>query len=325
MAAADHFDRPDLRHFAHGFLRAWSARSTPYVETDNTAPGHAACAVVEQTADPVLLRGLVELADWLRRRPRVGSVFATFTRARLSEPYGGEQLSPADTALLRDPGPGVYVDCLHFDPPFFAHLGRIVGSSELRDEAVRQALGYLDLLYDPGDQLFRHFYLERTGRAYIRGWGRGQGWAVLGLLDVIELLAADDPHRERFAGVVRQVASTMIGLQRRDGHWATIVDDPVSGDETSTAAFMAAAFWKGVELGVLDPRSVGRPAELAWQAALSGVDQDGKLDGVSAAVGSCTALSHYRNVPTGLLVPWGQGPLLLAAARRPSGVQTEPS
>ena len=40
---------------------------------------------------------------------------------------------------------------------------------------------------------------------------------------------------------------------------------------------------------------------------------DGSIDGVSAAVWACTAIDHYRSVPVGFQVPWGQGPFLLAA------------
>jgi unsaturated rhamnogalacturonyl hydrolase len=35
---------------------------------------------------------------------------------------------------------------------------------------------------------------------------------------------------------------------------------------------------------------------------------------VSANVFACTVASHYHHVPRGAVVPWGQGPLLLAAA-----------
>jgi hypothetical protein len=45
------------------------------------------------------------------------------------------------------------------------------------------------------------------------------------------------------------------------------------------------------------------------------VDERGVLGGVSAGVGASTAASHHPNVPTGFVVPWGQGPLLLAAER----------
>jgi unsaturated rhamnogalacturonyl hydrolase len=318
LAAAEQLGRSDLSHFVHGYLRGWSARREPFTEIDNTAPGHAGCLVYEQTGDALVIQGLERLAHWLCRRPRIGSVFVTFARSCLRQPYGPTLLAADEAILVNDPGPGIYLDCLHFDPPFFAHLARLIGSTSLRDEAVTQAQGYIDLLYDRDTHLFHHFYLERTRRAHISGWGRGQGWAVLGLLDLIEQLDPADPNREGLLDTCRQLAAAMLDLQRSDGHWYTMVDDPTSGDETSTAAFMAAAFWKGIQLGVLSPETYAQPAERAWQATLNQLDTDGMLHGVSAAVESSTATGHYHHVPKDFLVPWGQGPLLLAASRRPA-------
>src|SRR6185436_20648463 len=112
----------------------------------------------------------------------------SFAIAPLREPYGGPPLPPDEASLLLDAGPGVYLDCLHFDPPFLVHLGRLIGDAHLVEEGVRQALAYVSMLQDPASGLFRHFWLERTGRAYVAGWSRGQGWALMGLLDVLEQL-----------------------------------------------------------------------------------------------------------------------------------------
>src|SRR5665213_1238496 len=263
VAGAELLSRPDVFGFAHGYLRGWAARCEPFEEIDNTAPGHAACMVYEQTGDALLLQGLDRLATWLCTRPRIGTTFTTFARSCIVQPLGTTRLSAREAVLVNDPGPGVYVDCLHFDPPFLTHLGRLLGSASLILEGVRQAEGYIDLLYDPESGLFRHFYLDRMGRAYVRGWGRGQGWAILGLLDVIEQLDEDDEKRHRIVEVIRCLAHALRVSQRPDGHWYTIVDDPQSGDESSTAAFVAAAFWKGIELGVLETESFSRSAEKA--------------------------------------------------------------
>jgi len=47
-------------------------------------------------------------------------------------------------------------------------------------------------------------------------------------------------------------------------------------------------------------------------AVCGSVSPDAVLTGVSAAVWTCTQLSHDAHVPLGFLVPWGQGPLVLA-------------
>lgn len=317
LAAADVLDRDDLRGFVHGYLRSWAARSEPFAEGDNTMPGHAACLVYEETGDQALLEALLRLGSWLRERPRIGFAFSSFSQSCLVRPYGSVKLTAEDVRLVSQPGPGVYLDCLHFDPPFFAHLGRILQDSALIDEALTQTEAYIDLLFDRDLSLFQHFHLDRTNRSYVAGWGRGQGWALLGLLDLIQQVQVDSERLKAISGVVLRLANSLRESQRPDGHWSAVVNERASGDETSTAAFVAAGFWKGIELGILEQDHFGPAACKAWEATLRSLTDDGVLSGVSAAVQSSTSVEHYYHVPRGFVVPWGQGPLLLAAARNP--------
>lgn len=315
IAATDVLDDPRYLSFAHGFLRGWAARDRPYREDDNTAPGHALCTIVERTGDGLLLEAGRRLAEHLGARRRIAGVSVTFEDARrsLRPPYGPVELSQEEAALLDDPGAGIYVDCLHFDPPFLAHLARLTGEDDWATRAIDEALGYWRLLGDPATQLIHHFWLERTGRAYGLGWGRGQGWALLGLLDVVALVDHDRPGRVELAGHALALADAMVRRQRDDGGWNAVVQLPASGDETSTAAFMAVAFHRGIALGVLPVEPFAPAGERAWAATRGALDETGLLAGVSAAVYSSTALEHYAHVPRGFDVPWGQGPLLVAA------------
>ena len=314
LAASDLLGDERWQGFAHGFLRGWASRLAGYREMDNTAPGRALCLLAERTGDGLLLEAGAALAVWLRSRPTIGDgAWVSFASAPLREPYGGAPLPPAEAALLADAGPGVYLDCLHFDPPFLVHLGRLLRDEEMVAAGAGQALAYVSMLQDPGTGLFRHFWLERTRQAHVLGWSRGQGWALLGLLDVLERLPAGHAARSRLAAATRAVADAMVALQCDDGSWWAVAQEPGSGPEASTAAFMATAFARGIDVGVLpaDPfRSAGRRA---WAATRACLDEAGVLTGVSAAVWSSTSLEHYFHVPRGFTVPWGQGPLLLAA------------
>src|SRR5207249_3802347 len=69
------------------------------------------------------------------------------------------------------------------------------------------SLAYGDLLADETTGLYHHFWLERTGRAYGLGWGRGQGWALLGMLDVLELFHSGPRQASDVAAAQRQALS----------------------------------------------------------------------------------------------------------------------
>jgi unsaturated rhamnogalacturonyl hydrolase len=314
LAASELLEEPRYAAFVEGVVRGWTARAEPYRELDNTAPGRAMCMLLERTGDERLREALVGLATYLRSRRRYGDAFVTFERAPLRAPYDGSVLSHEEQKLLVDPGAGVYVDCLHFDPPFFARLGSIVGDPELVEEAARQALAYVELLQDPASGLFHHFVLERTGEAHGFGWSRGQGWALLGLIDVLEDLPESHPARERLHDSLTAVAGALAETQGPSGHWPAVIGQKCA-EETSAALFVAAGFDRALEHGWIGAE-LAAVADRAWQAGSSALRPDGELAGVSAAVWSATRIGHYAAVPTGFQVPWGQGPLLLAACSR---------
>jgi unsaturated rhamnogalacturonyl hydrolase len=316
LAASELLGEPQYEGFVHGALRAWAARREPFRELDNTTPGHAICLTYERTGDEAILEGARALASFLASRRRVEGAFVSFERVPLRRPYSGEPLSSEEEALLDAPGAGVFVDCLHFDPPFFAHLGRLTGDDRLLELAVEQALAHLRLLQDESGLVW-HFWLERTRERYGYGWARGQGWVLLGLLDVLQHVEHDE-IRSAFLSLAEALAS----LQQPDGGWPSVAHDPASGHESSTAAFAAAGFAAGVERGLL-PDAFRERARAAWEHVRVRVRDDGALAGVSAAVWASTRASHYPRVPTGFVVPWGQGALLLAANRLSEDVQRE--
>ena len=301
--------------FAHGWARSWATRAAPYVRLDCTAPGRTMVQLAEAHGDEQLLDACVDLATYLLDRPRVGGVLETWSSSPLLAPYGDAVLDGRGRRLLEAPPPGVFVDCLHFDPPFLAALGRVTGEASYAVEAVQQARGYVALLGRP-DGLLDHFVLDGEESSFGPGWGRGQGWALLGLLDVLETLHVGHGHAPAgdltdLLDAAHALGARMAALQRPDGHWHAVVDDPTSGDESSTAAFMAVGLSR---LAALDPRSAALAdhARRARAAVVASLDADANLGGVSAAVYASTEPSHYRHVPRGYVVPWGQGPAVLA-------------
>jgi unsaturated rhamnogalacturonyl hydrolase len=313
LAASDTLGDRSLESFAHGWMRAWATRAQPYRLLDCTAPGHAMVEVARRRQDGALVAACIGLARYLMSRPLLHGVYEVWEHSCLIPPYGGEALPPDEAQLLAEPPEGAFLDCLHFDPPFLTELGRLTEDQSLVDTGVAQALHYIALLQQ-GSGLFDHFALRGVpNRTYGPGWGRGQGWALLGLLDDIRSLPGDDVDRPPLVESARALIEAMLRTQRPDGHWNAVVTDPDSGVESSTAAFMAAAFVRAARLGVVDD-TVLPAARAGLAAALRRTDDQGRLADVSAAVMASTRPSHYAHVPRGFLVPWGQGPLVMALA-----------
>jgi unsaturated rhamnogalacturonyl hydrolase len=188
----------------------------------------------------------------------------------------------------------------------------LADAPELVDAGAGQARALTDLLQDASG-LFWHFFLERSGERYGFGWGRGQGWALLGLVDVLEALPREHVERQSLVPALERLVRALRGSQRAEGGWDAVVGQPASGGESSTAAFVAAGVGAAAASGVLGNDQLDL-ARRAWSHTAALVAKDGVLASVSANVWACTVDSHYRHVPRGAVVPWGQGPLLLAAA-----------
>lgn len=313
--ASDSLHDPRWASFAYGYGRAWATRSRPFARLDCTVPGRALVTLAVRHADKQLLDTLVDLADYLMVRPTVRGLYETWESSPLLTPYSGVGLNPHAKALLDRPPAGVFVDCLHFDPPFLTALGNASGDERYLRAGVSQALGYIDQLQQ-GDGLFDHFILAGEPGSFGPGWGRGQGWAILGLLEValsleessLDLSAESRKIRDSAAALL----AVMLELQRKDGHWYAVVDDDTSGDEFSTAGFMAWALDTALRNDVVSGDQFELGQRAARGAVLASLDSQAQLREVSAAVYASTEPSHYGRVPRGYVVPWGQGPALLA-------------
>jgi hypothetical protein len=211
---------------------------------------------------------------------------------------------------------GLCIDAVYHLPATYAQAARWRGDQRFADKAVRVALDCMRVLrckagwaqwFDPAQ--------KRNNEA---AWSRGMGWAVLGLLDLMQLV--DTPAAEvgdLAAGVMERLAQT----QGADGNWAAVLDHPQADGETSTAAFFVAAALHPASQGLIaPPRGVLESATAACRRALSG---DGTYTGVTQDVLPAWDITAYEHAPTGPS-PWAQGCAVrafaaLARVNRPCG------
>jgi unsaturated rhamnogalacturonyl hydrolase len=280
------------------FERWWAARSGGLGYADHVTPGVPLLMLARR--DP----------GWMPAALALGRLFATFPR---------QAGVPVHRPDLGSWASHVWVDCLYTDGAFLALLARVTGDHAWEDLACEQALAYVRVLWDASSGLFVHGCDAATGRANAVHWGRGNGWALLGILDLLRVLRREHPAWHRLADIVRRQIGVIAALQGGSGHWHTVLDHPETYLESSVAAMMAYAFPVAARLGLASP-AVVQAGDRALAAALGAVDDSSALTGVSDAT-PAGDLDTYATRPTGVF-PWGQGPLLLALADRlaPDGV-----
>jgi len=305
--------------FVYGMFKAWIAREQCRSEFEYTAPGVALLRVFEKTGDEALLEAARRHARYMAsfRKTDSGAAVryenAAFELPPELPPDHPDYDSWREMAQrVEDGGPCVFVDSMHFDAPFFASLYRVTRDEEYRQLALENALSQIDLLYDPKDGLFHHFWIERTGTRNGVTWGRGNGWGLLGLVNTLEYLPAEDAAVGRVREVLKKVLARMAQLQDPGGGWHTVLTDPNSYVESSIAAFMVGAMSRAILHAWVEPAVFGPVVESAMKFVLENARPEGLLDGVSYETFPSTRVEHYHHMPQGGIVPWGQGALLAA-------------
>jgi unsaturated rhamnogalacturonyl hydrolase len=307
--------------YVYGFLKAWLPRMEQRSRFDHTAAGVALVRCYRRTGDPALLEGARAFAEYLGTfRTTASGCPVHYEDADIELPPELPEGHPEFDAALEvrrrgleteKAGPCVFVDSIHFQGPFLAALHAATGEERYLRQAEATLAPQVELLWDESADLFHHFWIERTGRRNGVLWGRGNGWALLGVLHTLAHLPEDRPLARRLRAILTRHAARLAALQDVSGDFHTILNDPGSYLESSIAAFVVDGFSFAIARGWIDP-AYRRTVERAWEAMWRHVRADGLVDGVSFETFPSTRAEHYRRMPRGAMVPWGQGPLLTA-------------
>ena len=207
----------------------------------------------------------------------------------------------------------VFVDSLYGLPEFMVRFADSTGDTDLVSTVVALVVGHCRAL-QRDDGLFAHCADLGDPSVPAIAWGRGNGWAVLGLTRFLDVLGRERVERELVERYGR-LTHALLTHQEAGGRWRNLVDDPHSYPEASTTAMASAAFTQAARGGLLSAE-FGAAADAAWESVADRIDTSGFLVGVSYRPGVNTDPRRYEHTPVVGSYPWGQGPYLLAAAQR---------
>ena len=127
-------------------------------------------------------------------------------------------------------------------------------------------------------------------------WGRGNGFAALGLAEILTVLPSGHSARGSILEIYHRQMRGLKTQQAPDGMWREVVDVPGSYRETSVTALALTAMARGVRLGWLD-ESYRTVIERAWRAVLAHVRDDGRLVDVCISTGAGPSQRYYLDRP----------------------------
>jgi rhamnogalacturonyl hydrolase YesR len=167
-----------------------------------------------------------------------------------------------------------------------AQAGALTGQAKYFDLADRH-LRFMQQLDLREDGLYRH--QPATDAA----WGRGNGFAALGLA----LTLSELPHGHKgYAYALRsyrQLMAALLPWQTRDGLWRNVIDYPGAYPEFSATAMIGFAMQRGLENGWIDGRRYRQAVEHAWLAVNSRSSSSGSFIDVCESTARMTSLDQY--------------------------------
>ena len=144
----------------------------------------------------------------------------------------------------------------------------------------------LDAEIQQDNGLFLH---SRTGPFH---WGRGNGFAALGLAETLTYMPADHPKRGRIEDMAVRHMAALREHQESSGMIRQVVDFIGSYQELTATCMVGYGLARGLRLGWLDG-SFRETAELAWRGVSERIDDRGNIIDACTGTGNGLTLRHY--------------------------------
>ena len=224
------------------------------------------------------------------------------------------RLADGTFARIRPQKNTVWLDDMFMGIPTVAYMGVLTGDGKYFDEAARQVLQFAQRMWVPEKGLFRHGWVEEMDPHPAFHWGRANGWAILTMCEVLDVLPVSHPKYGEILNLLKAHAAGLARLQQHDGFWHQLLDRNDTYLESSATAIYTYCLAHGVNQGWLDAKAYGPVAQLGWHAVASSVNAKGQVEDVCVGTGMAFDPAFYAYRPTHVMAAHGYGPVLWAGA-----------
>ena len=259
-----------------------------------------------------------------------GAMCASLIRARLAKvgpdlkpvidtwseyiAHGQFRLADGTLARQRPQAQSLWSDDFYMSVPALAEMGRLTGDSKWFDDAVKNVLQMSARLFDQQQGIYTHGWNANNPDAPRFYWGRANGWAVLTLSDLLDVLPKDHPG---YPAVLAQYRSLLRGIaqyQSGTGLWHQMLDRNDSYLETSASAMFVYGIAHAINQGWISPTTYGSIAQAGWGGLTTRIKENGEVDGTCVGTTFASDQVYYYARPANTRALHGYGPVLLAGA-----------
>lgn len=208
----------------------------------------------------------------------------------------------------------VWLDDMFMAIPAIAYMGAYTNDSKYFDEAAKQIMLFKDKMWVKEKKLFRHGWVEAMNPHPAFHWGRANGWAILTMCEVLDILPENHPQRGAILDLLRQHIEGLVALQGKDGFWHQLLDRNDSYEESSCTAIYTYCIAHAINQGWISALAYGPAVQLAWHAVEASIDAQGRFMNTCVGTGMGFDPAFYMYRPVSTAAAHGYGPAIWAGA-----------
>lgn len=188
----------------------------------------------------------------------------------------------------------MWLDDLYMSVPFLCRRYLITKEEKYLDDCVNQFIQYKKLLYIEEEKLMSHVFDFRHGLRNNVPWGRGNGWTVFSLTELLAVLPKEHSCRKELEEFFKELCEGYAKVQSEDGRWRQVLNEPDAYLETSCTAMFACAFMRGFRFGLLDDSYKERAKKAVESIVENCIDSEGNLYGVCRGSEFAFSADYYK-------------------------------
>lgn len=208
----------------------------------------------------------------------------------------------------------LWLDDLYMYIPAVAQMGKLTGDKKYYDDCVKQVLAYSKRMFNKEKGLYMHGWVESMEIHPQFHWGRANGWALLAMSELLDVLPASHSGRPAVLSQFRELVKGLARYQSGSGFWHQLLDKEDSYLETSATAIYSYCIAHACNKGWIDPMTYGPMSILAWNAVSTKINERGQVEGTCVGTGMAFDPAFYYHRPVNVFAAHGYGPALLAGA-----------
>lgn len=144
-------------------------------------------------------------------------------------------------------GNTLWIDDMYMSVPFLIEYSKFINDERYFNEAKEQMKAYYDYLWLEKKNLFGHVYNFNWDTCTDVVWGRGNGWYLFSITDLLNNMTEDDPDRTFFIDVYNRFVKGLFDVIGPNDMWHQLLDDHGSYEETSCTLINMYALLEGME------------------------------------------------------------------------------